>query len=272
MTKMKSVVTIAGSDSCGGAGIQADLKTFSALGTYGMSVITAITAQNTMGVQNVRDLDVEIIRDQINSLFDDIKIDAVKIGMVSSIEIIDVIAECLRERRPAYIGIDPVMVSKSGSHLLKPEAKNELIKELIPLAGVVTPNLAEAEEITGKKITDVDEMKKAALMINEMGAKSVVVTGGHLEGDAVDVLYTEGSFHYLEKQRVNTKNTHGTGCTFSSAIAAYLARDYNVVEAVKRAKDYITEAIAHALDIGHGVGPTNHFYALYDRAGVLDVD
>ena len=204
-------------------------------------------------------------------MFDDIEIDAVKIGMVSSIEIIDVIAECLRERSPAYVVIDPVMVSKSGSHLLKPKAKDELIKVLLPLADVVTPNLAEAEEITGKKITNIDEMKKAALMISEMGAKSVVVTGGHLKGDAVDVLYTEEIYHCLEKKRINTKNTHGTGCTFSSAIAAYLARGCSVFEAVIQAKDYITEAIAHALDIGHGVGPTNHFYDLYHRAGVLDV-
>ena len=146
-----------------------------------------------------------------------------------------------------------------------------MIKVLLPLADVVTPNLAEAEEITGKKITNIDEMKKAALMISEMGAKSVVVTGGHLKGDAVDVLYTEEIYHCLEKKRINTKNTHGTGCTFSSAIAAYLARGCSVFEAVIQAKDYITEAIAHALDIGHGVGPTNHFYDLYHRAGVLDV-
>lgn len=259
MRKMKHVVTIAGSDSSGGAGIQADLKTFIALGTYGMSVITAITAQNTIGVQSVRELDVEIIRDQINSLFDDIEIDAVKIGMVSSIEIIDVIAECLRERQPANVVVDPVMVSKSGSRLLKPEAKDELVKVLLPLADVATPNLAEAEEITGKKITDIRQMEKAALMINELGAKSVVVTGGHLKGDAVDVLYTEGAFHCLEKKRINTKNTHGTGCTFSSAVAACLAKDYSVREAVRLAKEYITKAIAHALDIGHGVGPVNHW-------------
>lgn len=266
---MKHVVTIAGSDSCGGAGIQADLKTFSALGTYGMSVITAVTAQNTMGVQNVRDLDIEIIKDQINSLFDDIIIDAVKVGMVSSIEIIDVIAECLRERHPVHIVVDPVMVSKSGYHLLRPEAKDQLIKVLLPLADVVTPNLFEAEEITGGKITNVSQMEKAALMINDMGAKNVVVKGGHLKGAAVDILYTGGSIAYLEQKKINTKNTHGTGCTFSSAIAAYLARGCDVYEAVQRAKDFITEAIEHSLDIGHGVGPTNHFYRLYARAGIL---
>lgn len=268
---MKNVLTIAGSDSCGGAGIQADLKTFSALGTYGMTVITAVTAQNTQGVYNVREMDEEIIRDQIDCLFKDIEIAAVKVGMVSSREIIDVIGERLRFWKPPYVVIDPVMVSKSGCHLLRPEAKDELINVLLPLADVITPNLPEAEVITGEKITGVDQMEKEALMINDMGAKNVVVKGGHLEGAAVDVLYTGGSIYYLEQKRINTKNTHGTGCTFSSAIAAYLARGCGVYEAVKQAKDYITGAIEHSLDIGHGVGPTNHFYRLYARAGVLGV-
>lgn len=260
---MKNLLTIAGSDSSGGAGIQADLKTFSALGTYGMSVITAVTAQNTMGVKSVRELDVEIIRDQINCLFQDIPIHAVKVGMVSNKEIIDVIGETLSRWQPPHLVIDPVMISKSGCHLLRPEAKEELIKVLLPLADLVTPNLFEAEEITGEKITDVEQMEKAALEICDLGARNVVIKGGHLEGDAVDVLYAKGKFYHLKEKRVQTKNTHGTGCTFSSAIAAYLARGCDVYEAVKRAKDYITGAIEHALDIGHGVGPTNHFYHLY---------
>jgi len=267
---MKVLLTIAGSDSCGGAGIQADLKTFSALGTYGMSVITAVTAQNTMGVESVRELDREIIEDQINCLFQDIPIDAVKVGMVASREIIDVIGETLSRWQPPYVVIDPVMVSKSGCHLLRPEAKEELIKVLLPLADVVTPNIPEAEAITGVKITDIEQMEQAAVMIKELGAKNVVIKGGHLDGDPVDVLYANGRFYHFKGNRVHTKNTHGTGCTFSSAIAAYLARGYDVYQAVKRAKDYITGAIEQALDIGHGVGPTNHFYRIYAMAGVLD--
>ncbi|MGB4504838.1 MAG: bifunctional hydroxymethylpyrimidine kinase/phosphomethylpyrimidine kinase [Syntrophaceticus sp.] len=267
---MKNVLTIAGSDSCGGAGIQADLKTFSALGTYGMSVITAVTAQNTQGVVNVRELDAEIIREQIDCLFEDIEIAAVKVGMVSNREIIGVIGEALSRWSPPYVVIDPVMVSKSSCHLLQPEAKDELIKVLFPLADLVTPNLSEAEVITGERITTIEQMKRAAVTIQELGARTVVVKGGHLEGDAVEVLYAEGKFYYLEGKKINTKNTHGTGCTFSSAIAAYLARGCDLYEAVKRAKDYITEVIEHSLEIGHGVGPTNHFYRLYSKAGLFE--
>jgi hydroxymethylpyrimidine/phosphomethylpyrimidine kinase len=265
---MKNVLTIAGSDSCGGAGIQADLKTFSALGTYGMSVITAITAQNTMGVSNIREMDADIVRDQINCLFDDIKIEAVKIGMVSSIETIDTIAECLINRGAANIVLDPVMVSKSGCRLFKPESRDELIKKLFPLADVITPNLFEAEVITGDKIKSVTDMEKAAVKIHGFGARNVVVKGGCLTSDAVDVMYDGTNFSYLKTSRVNTKNTHGTGCTFSSAITAYIARGYTVSEAVKEAKEYIQEAIENAIELGHGVGPTNHFINLYRKAGV----
>ena len=179
---MKKVLTIAGSDSCGGAGVQADIKTFSALGTYGMSVITAVTAQNTLGVKSVRELDEEIIRDQIDAIFTDIKVDAVKIGMVSSSQIINTIGDALLKYRPENIVVDPVMVSKSGCHLLKPEARDALIKVLLPLAGVTTPNLYEAEVITGRKIKSLPDMEKAAVDISKMGARSVVVKGGHLEG------------------------------------------------------------------------------------------
>lgn len=267
---MKHVLTIAGSDSCGGAGIQADLKTFSALGTYGMSVITAITAQNTQGVFNIREMDAEIVRDQINCLFDDIEIHAVKIGMVSSIEIIDTIADCLQTRGATNIVVDPVMVSKSGYHLFKPESKAELIKRLFPLADIVTPNLFEAEVITGNSIKSLAEMEQAAINIYEFGAKNVVVKGGCLTADAVDVMYDGSNFNYLKTLRVNTRNTHGTGCTFSSAIAAHIARGYPILEAVKLAKDYIQEAIENALELGHGVGPTNHFINLYRKAGVFN--
>ncbi|HZX46230.1 MAG TPA: bifunctional hydroxymethylpyrimidine kinase/phosphomethylpyrimidine kinase [Clostridia bacterium] len=260
---MKKVLTIAGSDSCGGAGIQADIKTFSALGTYGMSVITAVTAQNTLGVKSVRELDQEIIRDQIDAIFIDINVDAVKIGMVSSSEIINTIGDALLKYKPENIVIDPVMVSKSGCHLLKPEARDALIKVLLPLASVTTPNLFEAEVITGRKIKSLPDMEKAAVDIKQMGARSVVVKGGHLEGDAVDVFYDGERFHYPKNERIPTRHTHGTGCTFSSAIAAFLAKGFAVEEAVARAKEYITGAIAASFPLGGGVGPTHHFYLYY---------
>lgn len=268
---MKNVLTIAGSDSCGGAGIQADLKTFSALGTYGMSVITAVTAQNTTGVFNVQEMDVDMVRDQINCLFDDIIIHAVKIGMVSSVEIIETIGSCLRGRTGGPpIVVDPVMVSKSGCHLLRPESTEALIKVLFPLAEVVTPNLFEAEVITGQKIDSIAGMKEAAVKIHGLGARNVVVKGGHLAGDAVDIIYDGIHFDYLQGTRINTPNTHGTGCTFSSAIAAYLARGFCVPEAVKEAKKYISGAIENSFALGHGVGPTHHFYELYRKAGVYN--
>ena len=260
---MKKVLTIAGSDSCGGAGIQADIKTFSALGTYGMSVITAVTAQNTLGVKSVRELDEEIIRDQIDAIFTDIKVDAVKIGMVSSSEIINTIGDALLKYKPENIVVDPVMVSKSGCHLLKPEARDALIKVLLPLAGVTTPNLYEAEVITGRKIKSLPDMEKAAVDISKMGARSVVVKGGHLEGDAVDVFYDGERFLYFKNERIPTRHTHGTGCTFSSAIAAFLARGFAMEEAVTRAKEYITGAIAASFPLGGGVGPTHHFHLYY---------
>lgn len=266
---MKNLLTIAGSDSCGGAGIQADLKTFSALGTYGMSVITAVTAQNTTGVFQVREMDADMVRAQIDCLFDDIMIHAVKIGMVSSAEIIATIGSCLRGRTTAPIVLDPVMVSKSGSHLLQPEATAALLEDLFPLVEIVTPNLYEAEVITGQKIDNVDDMEEAAVKIHGLGARHVVVKGGHLAGDdAVDVLYDGLHFTHLPGKRFNTPNTHGTGCTFSSAIAAYLAKGCSVPEAVSEAKTYISGAIENSFALGHGVGPTHHFYALYRQAGV----
>jgi hydroxymethylpyrimidine/phosphomethylpyrimidine kinase len=267
---MKTVLTIAGSDSCGGAGIQADLKTISALGAYGMSAITAVTAQNTMGVLNVRELDIAIIRDQINCLYDDIVVDAVKVGMVSSIEIIDVIGECLQKNRAVNIVLDPVMVSKSGYHLLREEARDELVKVLFPLAEVVTPNLYEAELLTGDKIETLAQMEKAALKIHDLGGMKVIVKGGHLSGDAIDVVYDGKNFSYLKGTRIMTKNTHGTGCTFSSAIAALLARGYPLPEAARMAKEYINGAIEHSFELGRGVGPTNHFYDLYQKAGYIN--
>lgn len=267
---MKHVLTIAGSDSCGGAGVQADLKTFSALGTYGMSVITAVTAQNTIGVQNVREMDTDIVRQQINCLFDDIEIHGIKIGMVSNIDIIDTISDCLKNKNAHNIILDPVMVSKSGCNLLKPESKDELIKMLFPLALLVTPNLFEAEVITGDKIENVPQMEIAAKKILELGAKNVVVKGGHLTGDAIDVLYDGKSFEYIKGTRIATKNTHGTGCTFSSAITAYIAKGYSMLDAVRQAKIYINGAIENSIELGHGVGPTNHFYWLYEKSGMVN--
>lgn len=267
---MKNVLTIAGSDSCGGAGIQADLKAFSALGTYGMSAITAVTAQNTTGVFRVQELDVEMVAAQINCIFEDIEVHAVKIGMVSSSQIIETIGSCLVQNRAQNIVVDPVMISKSKYKLLRPEACEALINVLLPLADVVTPNISEAEELIQGTIGSVEDMKQAAREIYALGPKNVVVKGGHLAGEAVDVLYDGNRMELFEAPRIATQNTHGTGCTFSSAIAAYLARGYAVTEAVDAAKLYIGTAIAHSLTLGRGVGPTHHFYELYHRAGLLE--
>ena len=261
MEKYKvATLTIAGSDSSGGAGIQADLKTFSAIGTYGMSVITAITAQNTHGVFLVEDLSKEIIQKQIEVVFDDIPPKAVKIGMVSSPEIIKSIVESLDKYNPKYLVVDPVMISKSGYSLLKPEAKDTLIKYLIPKAYIITPNTLEAEEITGIKINNVDDMKLVGQKILELGPEYVLMKGGHLDGDAVDVLIGKDTFEIYKSERLDRKNTHGTGCTLSSAITANLALGFDIVKAVSNAKDYITNAIRHSFDIGNGVGPVHHFY------------
>lgn len=267
---MKKVLTIAGSDSCGGAGIQADLKSFSAQGTYGMSVITAVTAQNTQGVFAVQDISPEIIGAQIDAIFSDIHVDAVKIGMVSQIPSIEVISEKLKQYNPHNVVIDPVMISKSGFSLLQPEAKKALIEKLLPLADVLTPNIPEAEAILdgNLKIETVDDMFKAAEEIHKLGPKYVLIKGGHLDGKAVDVLFDGEKAIYLENERIQTKNTHGTGCTLSSAIAANMALGLSIAESVKKAKEYITIAIEHSLDIGKGVGPTNHFYTLYKKAGM----
>lgn len=266
---MKTALTIAGSDSCGGAGIQADLKTFSALGVYGMSAITAITAQNTCGVTNIRDLDVEIVRDQIQAVCSDIQVDAVKIGMLSNADIIKTVAEELQKTQITNIVVDPVMISKSGSHLLKPEAIGALKEILFPLAKVVTPNLMEAAEIVGEPVENKAEMEKAAVKIKAMGPRYVVIKGGHLPGDACDLLYDGNEFLVFENTRIDTPHTHGTGCTFSSAIAAGLAKGLTVEAAVKAAKEFVTMAITYSFPLGHGVGPTHHFYDLYKKAGLL---
>jgi hydroxymethylpyrimidine/phosphomethylpyrimidine kinase len=273
---MKKVLTIAGSDSCGGAGIQADLKSFSANGVYGMSVITAITAQNTMGVFAVLDLEEEIIKAQIDAIFTDIIVDAVKIGMVSTIPTINAICEKLELYKPKNIVLDPVMISKSGFSLLKPESKTALIKKLIPLASLITPNVPEAEEILREvnanftNIETVEQMENATKEMYKLGCKNVLLKGGHMPGDAIDVFYDGNEIIHFYSERVPTKNTHGTGCTLSSAIAANLALGFSMKDAIKNSKQYITMAIKHSLDIGHGVGPTNHFYDLYKSAGIAN--
>lgn len=264
---MKKVLTIAGSDSCGGAGIQADIKTMSALGVYGMSVITAVTAQNTTGVYKVQELSGEIIEAQIRCIFEDIDVDAVKIGMVSDAYIIRIIRELLIEYKAKNIVIDPVMVSKSGYFLLKPEAVSELEK-LISIADIVTPNIPEAETISDIKITDQKLMEQAAYRIKELGAKNVLVKGGHRCNDANDVLLAEDGCITIKGYRIETNNTHGTGCTLSSAIASYLAKGFEISEAVKMSKQYITKAIEDSFSIGSGVGPVGHFIDLYDKGGI----
>lgn len=273
---MRKVLTIAGSDSCGGAGIQADLKTFSAHGVYGMSIITAVTAQNTQGVFAVQDIDEDIIKAQIDAIFTDIEVDAVKIGMVSKPSTIYAIARQLEKYNPGNIVLDPVMISKSGYSLLQPESKQSLIKELLPKAFVITPNIPEAEEmlnaVTSEDIAikTIEDMEQAAKEIYRLGPKNVLIKGGHMSGEAIDILYDGQEITRFYSERINTKNTHGTGCTLSSAIASNLALGYSIKDAVKNAKRYITTAIEHSLEIGQGVGPTHHFYELYKKGGLIN--
>lgn len=260
---MKRVLTIAGSDSGGGAGIQADLKAFAARGVYGMSALTAITAQNTVGVQGVFELPAEFVGQQIDSVMNDIGADAWKTGMLSNAEIIQTVAAKARAYDVEKFVIDPVMVAKSGDPLLREEAREALIEELVPSAYVITPNHHEAQVLTGLEISTVEDMREAAVAIGEMGARNVVVKGGHLPGasDAVDVLYEGQEFTVFDAPRIDTPNTHGTGCTFASAIAAELAKGNEVHAAVRIAKEYLTAALQTAVDlhIGEGHGPLNHF-------------
>ena len=262
-------LTIAGSDSSGGAGIQADLKTFHALGVFGISAITAVTVQNTRKVYAVQTMAPQIVYDQIVCLFDDITIHAVKIGMVASVALIQAIASALSAIDRPPVVLDPVMISKSGYALLEPDARQALKQILFPLADVVTPNIHEAEALIGARIETEEQMRKAAEQISGLGATKVVVKGGHLSGgQATDIVYDGIRFQALTSERLQTTNTHGTGCTFSSAIAAYLARGEVFFDAVTKAKHYVTGAIAHALAIGKGHGPTHHFFELYQRAGL----
>lgn len=262
--KVPSALTIAGSDSGGGAGIQADLKTFAALGVYGTSALTAITAQNTVAVTAVHEIPADIIAAQIQAVISDIGADAVKTGMLSSIAIVEVVAQELRRHRVERLVVDPVMIAKSGDSLLREEAVEALRTQLLPLALVVTPNIPEAEVLTGMTIASHQDMRRAAEQIVGMGARGVVVKGGHLDGPATDLFYDGSRFQEFTAPRIDTVNTHGTGCTFASAVAAGLAQNMSVIDAVAQAKEYVTEAIRRSFPIGQGHGPLNHFYKLWD--------
>ncbi len=268
MGSIPRALTIAGSDSGGGAGIQADLKTFSALGVYGMSAITALTAQNTVGVQSIVELDPAFVSSQIHSVVSDIGVDAVKTGMLANADIIHQVARDIRHFDLRNVVVDPVMVAKSGDRLLREEAIQAMLQELIPLAEVVTPNLHEASALTDLEINDRDGMKEAARRLHAFGPRHVVVKGGHLAGSPMDLLYDGREFFPFENVRHDTPHTHGTGCTFASAIAAGLAKGLSVFEAVRRAKEYITGAIREGLAIGSGHGPVHHFFELYRLAGI----
>lgn len=266
---MKTILTIAGSDCSGGAGIQADLKTFSAHGLFGMSVVVSVVSENTKEVISVENISQKVIEDQMDAVFNDIFPEAVKIGMLSTPEVMKSVALKLKQYKPKNIVIDPVMYAKNGFPLMDRKNIEALIENIIPLADLLTPNIPEAEEITKSKIKTKEDMEKAAIEISKMGCKSVLIKGGHLEGDALDILYTNNKFYYFNNKRINTKNTHGTGCTLSSAIASNLALGDDISDAVKKGKDYVTLAIENSLNLGSGNGPTNHFYDLYKKAGMI---
>lgn len=260
--QMKTALTIAGSDCSGGAGIQADIKTMTMNGVYAMSAITALTAQNTMGVRAIQESTPEFLREQLNAVFEDITPNAVKIGMVSSKELICVIAERLRHNGAVNIVVDPVMMATAGSALIKTDAIQMLVTELLPIAALVTPNIPEAEVLSGLSIRNSKEMEKAAAVIGDTYNCAVLLKGGHSVNDANDLLYADGCLHWFKGKRIDNPNTHGTGCTLSSAIAANLAKGYSLAEAVKRSKDYISAALAAMLDLGKGKGPMMHNFDL----------
>ncbi|MFL5626810.1 MAG: bifunctional hydroxymethylpyrimidine kinase/phosphomethylpyrimidine kinase [Ktedonobacteraceae bacterium] len=258
-TSIPRALTIAGSDSGGGAGIQADLKTFAALGVYGLSALTAITAQNTRGVRAAQDLPPELVEAQIDAVLEDIGADAAKTGMLSNARIIEAVARSVT-RWHVRLVIDPVMVAKGGDPLLRPEAIQTLSTVLLPLAEVITPNLPEAEVLTGARVETLDEMRAAAQAIHALGPRHVVVKGGHRAADPIDVYFDGKRFLELHAERIETRHTHGTGCTFSAAITAFIARNLPVDEAIVSAKNFVTEAIRHAPGLGNGHGPVGHFW------------
>ncbi|WP_068673810.1 bifunctional hydroxymethylpyrimidine kinase/phosphomethylpyrimidine kinase [Oceanobacillus sp. Castelsardo] len=259
MKKIATALTIAGTDPSGGAGIQADLKTFQELQSYGMSVITSVVAQNTTGVQAIHHVPLEMIEQQLDAVISDIPIHAFKTGMIANIDMMKLIVEKLPQTEAPYV-MDPVMVATSGDALIEVEARDFLREQLLPTTSLVTPNIPEAEFLTGEKIESTDDMKQAAVvLVEKFGAGAALIKGGHMEGDATDFLYDGSTIHTFSAERIDTKNTHGTGCTYSAAITAYLSHGLNLYEAVKCGKHFVTAAIAESFPLGSGHGPTNHW-------------
>ncbi|ENH96471.1 phosphomethylpyrimidine kinase [Gracilibacillus halophilus YIM-C55.5] len=268
MKSIPTALTIAGTDPSGGAGIQADLKTFQEREVYGMSVITSVVAQNTLGVKDVENLPVHFIEKQFDAVWEDIHPQAIKTGMIATVEMMELLARKLEHSSVPYV-IDPVMVAKSGDTLMEESSRAMVRDVLLPLSAVVTPNVPEAEFLVGFPIRHTNDAEKAAnTIVTELGAGAAVVKGGHLDGEALDVLYDGNSFDYFKSKRIDTKHTHGTGCTFSAVITAELAKGKSVKESVALAKQYITDAIEYSLELGKGNGPTNHWgYRLLDVPG-----
>lgn len=262
---MKTALTIAGSDSSGGAGIQADIKTMISNGVYAMSAVTALTAQNTTGVTAIMEVTPEFLAEELDNIFTDIYPDAVKIGMVSSGALLHVIAEKLQEYKARNIVVDPVMIATSGARLISEEAVEVLKNSLLPMAALVTPNIPEAEVLSGRKIVTSEDMIKAAALIGETYHCAVLCKGGHQLNDANDLLWKEGGYRWFRGERINNLNTHGTGCTLSSAIASNLAKGYELESAVERAKKYISGALAAMLDLGKGSGPMDHGFDIHSE-------
>jgi hydroxymethylpyrimidine/phosphomethylpyrimidine kinase len=256
-------LTIAGSDSGGGAGIQADLKTFAALGVYGMSAVTAVTVQNTKGVSGYEELSPQTVADQIRAVVSDIGVDAAKTGMLASAAIVEAVADAVAETRVPNLVVDPVFMSKHGHPLLADDAVEALRQRILPLAVLVTPNLPEASGLAGFRVDSAASMKEAAEAIRSFGPEAVLVKGGHLSGERSDDLFFDGTrLLWVEAERIDTPNTHGTGCVLSSAIAAHLARGDDLLDAVRMGKAFVTEAIRHALDIGQGIGPIDPIWGI----------
>ena len=262
---MRTALTIAGSDSSGGAGIQADIKTMTANGVFAMSAVTALTAQNTTGVTGIMEVSPEFLKEQIDCIFTDIRPDAVKIGMVSSAELIRAIAEKLKEYQAENIVVDPVMVATSGARLISEDAVETLKKRLLPMADVLTPNIPETEVLSGMQVRTPEDMERAAARIGEACRCAVLVKGGHQHNDANDLLYRDGDLKWFYGKRIDNPNTHGTGCTLSSAIASNLAKGFCLEEAVERAKAYLSGALAAMLDLGKGSGPMAHGFDIRSR-------
>lgn len=260
---MKKALTIAGSDCTGGAGIQADLKTFSAHGIFGMSVITSVVAENTARVISYENISSNVIKQQVDAVFEDIIPDVVKIGMLSSIETMTAVKESLQKWAPTLVVLDPVMFAKNGNSLMASDAIDTLISEILPLSTLITPNISEAEKIAEMKITNVNDMKCAAKKIYQFTEVPTIIKGGYRIIKATDILFDGNNFYEFSGENIDTKNTHGTGCTFSSAIASNLAVEKPLEDAVRDAKNYVTTAIKHAPSLGKGNGPTHHFYELY---------